>query len=84
MSREYPCCARPRQSCRLWQTSNILISADHGFRSRQGFDNRVPFLLKLSGQTERTEYTQAFNTIVTRHLILSILSGNLLNPLTFH
>jgi hypothetical protein len=58
----------------LWESSNILISADHGFRSRPGFDNRVPFLVKLSGQTQPLEYTNPFNTILTRDLIFYLLS----------
>jgi hypothetical protein len=58
----------------LWESSNILISADHGFRLRPGFDNRVPFLLKLSGQTTCVEYNGPFNTLLTRDLILFLLS----------
>jgi hypothetical protein len=64
----------------LWASSNILISADHGFRQRPGFDNRVPFLLKLSRQIQPLEYTSAFNTIITSDLILHLLSAENATP----
>jgi hypothetical protein len=64
----------------LWDKSNILISADHGFRDRPDFDNRVPFLLKLSGQKERFDYNAPFHTILTHDLILTLLLEPGLTP----
>jgi hypothetical protein len=40
----------------------------------------VPFLLKMPGQTSEIDYTKPLPTIVTRKLILEILSGRLTRP----
>jgi len=80
----------------LWNQSAVLVSADHGWRtsfwrnepgwtateeaaSRQD-TSAVPFLLKLPGQTSGAVYEKALPTVVTRRLIIEILSGRLTDP----
>jgi hypothetical protein len=38
-------------------------------------DPRVPFILKLKGQTESVIYDKPFNTVITHDLILAIIKG---------
>lgn len=80
----------------LWDRTALLVSADHGWRtsiwrgdaewtnaeesaSHQDTSG-VPFLLKLPGQVSGMQYARRFNTILTRELILGILSGNIDSP----
>jgi hypothetical protein len=68
----------------LWDSTTILLSADHWYRNSAGvdgkIDHRVPFLLKLAGQTARLDYNRRFNVVVTHDLILAILRGELQDP----
>jgi hypothetical protein len=43
--------------------------------SRGHQDSRVPFLLKLPGQTTPVAYERSFNTVLTSELLLAILRG---------
>lgn len=80
----------------LWDRSAVLVSADHGWRTgfwrsgpgwtaaeeaaSHGDTSRVPFLLKLPGQTSGTAYDKPLPTIVTRRLISEILRRHLTVP----
>jgi hypothetical protein len=80
----------------LWNQSAILVSADHGWRTpfwrnspgwtaaeeaaSHSDTAAVPFLLKLPGQASGAVYDKALPTIVTRRLIVEILSGRLADP----
>jgi hypothetical protein len=68
----------------LWDSTTTLLSADHWNRGSIEVDgksdHRVPFLLKLAGQTTRFDYTRRFNTVATHDLILAILRGELQDP----
>jgi arylsulfatase A-like enzyme len=68
----------------VWDSTTTLLSADHGHGDSDALDGksayRVPFLLKLAGQTTRYDYNRRFNTVVTHDLILSILRGELQDP----
>lgn len=68
----------------VWDSTTSLLSADHWYRDSirldGKIDHRVPFLLKLAGQTTRLDYDRRFNTVGTQDLILSILRGELQNP----
>jgi hypothetical protein len=68
----------------VWDSTTVLLSADHWnrltFLLDRKSDHRVPFLLKLAGQTTRLDYNRRFNTVVTHDLILSILRGELQDP----
>ena len=68
----------------VWDSTTTLLSADHWFHSTYmldgKIDHRVPFLLKLAGQTTRLDYNRRFDTVATHDLILSILRGELQDP----
>jgi arylsulfatase A-like enzyme len=68
----------------VWDSTTTLLSADHWDRYSMQvdgkIDHRVPFLLKLAGQTTRLDYYRRFDTVATHDLILSILSGELQDP----
>ena len=80
----------------LWGRTAVLVSADHGWRTRlwrgdaewtpdeetasHQDTSGVPFLLKLPEQASGVVYSKPFNTIVTRQLITGILSGQLVDP----
>jgi sulfatase-like protein len=75
---------RAMERAGMWDTTTILISADHSFRSLQALggkqDHRIPFLLKLSGQDTAVGYELPFNSIITHDLILAILHSELVTP----
>jgi hypothetical protein len=80
----------------LWDRTALLISADHGWRTRiwrgtpdwtpadeaasRQDTSAVPFLLKLPGQASGVVYDKPFNTVVTRRIITDILGGELTTP----
>ena len=67
-----------------WDNTVVLVSADHWWRdaplSNGRRDHRIPFILKLAGQKQGVEYQGAFNTVLTRDLLLLLLRGELKNP----
>ena len=62
-----------------WERTALIASSDHPYRASEVIDGksdpRIPFLLKLPGETKAVAYTGQFNTIVTADLVLSILRG---------
>lgn len=40
-------------------------------------DRRVPFILKLAGHSEATEFSAPFNTVLTHDLLLAVLRGEI-------
>lgn len=62
-----------------WDTSWVLISADHWWRAAAHYDgktdHRVPFILKAPGRNPPATYSPAFNTVISQQLILAILRG---------
>ncbi len=72
-----------------WQKTTLILSTDHPVRdlwttAEIGVptpiaDRRVPFLIKLAGETAGLEYTAGLNTIVTKELILAIYDGRIRN-----
>ena len=73
------------ESAGLWDRTTVLVSSDHSHRSAprnlDGKTNpRVPFLLKLAGQKNGVEFSQDFNTVLTKDLLLAILKGELSTP----
>ncbi len=78
----------------LWDSTTIIVSADHWWRlkGRGDFaqlpeaersaavnDTRVPFIVKLPGQKSMQSYAPAFNTVLTRYIIRAIMSGEVNN-----
>ena len=68
----------------LWKTTTLILTSDHFLRdytgldeSLHGQDSRVPFVLKLAGETDGVTYSRRFNTIHTHELVLALLGGDL-------
>ena len=72
---------RAMEKARLWESSAVLVSSDHWYRSATVLDgksdHRIPFLLKLPGQTSAATYSQPFNTVVSQELVQCILKKQL-------
>jgi len=68
-----------------WDSSIVLVTSDHWWRESPlvngRHDHRIPFMLKLAGQKSGVEYEHAFNTILTRELLLKLLQGELNSPI---
>jgi hypothetical protein len=61
----------------VWNHSAILLTSDHGYRNDEQDEHsfHVPFILKMPEQTQMVRFDGAFNTVVAKHLVLSILDG---------
>ena len=83
---------REMESEGIWESTVVLVSSDHWWRSSEwkkqpGWtaedeslggetDHRVPFILKLAGEVQGTTYNSPFNTVLSHDLLLAILSGD--------
>lgn len=62
----------------IWQSLHVWTAEDIRFALPEGqLDYRVPFLLKMPGQTTQMEYDTRFNTIHSQELLMEILRGEL-------
>jgi len=65
-------------SAGLWDKTTVIVTSDHPNRLSMEIDGkqdpRVPFLLKMAGQTEGVDYETVLRTIVTKPLIEAILA----------
>ena len=65
----------------LWDTTTVLVSSDHPNRASMLVDGkrdpRVPFLLKMAGQTTGVTYPATLPTIATKPLLEAILDGEI-------
>jgi hypothetical protein len=71
---------RAMEQAGVWDTTTVIFSADHPFRHRMNLDGhpvsrRVPYLVKMAGPHERLSYPTPFSALLTKKLILAILSG---------
>jgi len=77
---------RTMESDGTWENTTVLISSDHALRAyiedllpawgaHGGTDHRVPFLMKLPHQRQAIAYDTPFNTVVSSHLVLALLRG---------
>jgi len=68
----------------LWGSTTVLVSSDHRNRASIEVDGktdpRVPFLLKLAGQTSYAAYSAPLHTIVTKPLLEAILRAQIASP----
>jgi len=76
---------RSMEQAGVWNTTTVIFSADHPFRHRTNLDGhpvsrRVPYLVKMAGPAEQLSYTAPFSALLTRKLIVAILSGELSRP----
>ena len=62
----------------LWDKTTVLVTSDHPNRLSMEIDGkqdpRVPFLLKMAGQSGGVDYDTVLRTIVTKPLIEAILA----------
>jgi hypothetical protein len=68
----------PLRGARVWRTHPLLRSLHTSVDpnvTNSVYDPRVPFLVKLSGNTTPLSYSRSFNTVLTAHLIVAILKG---------
>lgn len=68
-----------------WDSTAVLLLSDHRMRYRPSYlnepaDPRVPFILKLPGQTQGVAYDNPFSAMVTHDLVLGLLRGELRTP----
>ncbi|HKO61626.1 MAG TPA: hypothetical protein VJV03_10745 [Pyrinomonadaceae bacterium] len=65
----------------LWDDT-VIVTSDHWWRTPSDghIDQCVPFIVKVPGQREGSSYATAFNTVVTRALILALLRGEVTDP----
>jgi hypothetical protein len=73
------------QNAGQWDRTAVLLSADHSFRHAERLtgkpqDPRVPFLLRLPGQSAGMHYTPRFETVRTADLVIELLAGRLGTP----
>jgi hypothetical protein len=71
---------RKMEDAGTWKTTNIVITADHGFRiagpaewKHNPTPLHVPFILKMSGASQHLEDDHRFSTILTHDLLLALL-----------
>ncbi len=69
---------------RLWESSAVLVTSDHPWKRSVTYDGvrseRVPFMLKLPGQSEPISIERKFNTVIIGDLVLELLSKELREP----
>lgn len=73
---------RAMEQAGTWDTTTILITADHWFDRHDKTDRRVPFLLKLAGQKDAVAYDATFNTLLLHDLVLAVLRGEISNAMS--
>jgi arylsulfatase A-like enzyme len=65
----------------LWDKTTVIVSSDHPDRMSEFVDgrsdSRVPFLLKLAGQTSGTSFAPVLPTVITKSLVEAILEGKI-------
>ncbi|HEX8985243.1 MAG TPA: sulfatase-like hydrolase/transferase [Bryobacteraceae bacterium] len=75
---------RALEKAGLWDSTAVLFTSDHGYRSAKAFDGRsdprIPFLLKLPGQAAGMEFAPPFDTLLTGRLLLAILRREVATP----
>lgn len=67
-----------------WDDATVLVTSDHPYRQSRQLDGkddpRVPFLLKLPGQSAPVTYDRPLRTLVTRDLLGSVFHGEVTTP----
>lgn len=73
---------REMEAAGKWDSTAVLLLSDHVVRYRPKYlgdpvDLRVPFILKLPGQTSGAVYDRPFSALVTHDLVVALLRGEL-------
>jgi hypothetical protein len=68
----------------IWDKALIIVSADHHWRFNiyDGVTDtlHVPFLVKLPGQKDSLSFSDRFETVNTKEMILNIIDGKINTP----
>ena len=71
---------RKMEEAGTWETTNVVVTADHGFRiagppewKHNPTPLHVPFILKMAGPPQHLEDDHHFSTILIHDLLLSLL-----------
>ena len=72
---------RAMEGAGLWDQTALIVSSDHflrgpDWRTRARADQKVPFIVRLTGQSEGTEYGPALDTLLTQDLVMALLDGS--------
>jgi hypothetical protein len=60
----------------IWQSLHVWTAEDDRFALPEGqLDHRIPFLLKMPGQTSEIAYNTRFNSVNSQELLIQILRG---------
>lgn len=68
---------RAMEEAGTWENTWILLSSDHWWREAPQVDHRVPLIIKGPGQNEPVTYGRSLNTLMSYHLVLAVLKGEL-------
>jgi hypothetical protein len=72
------------EEAHAWDSTTVVVSSDHWYRESQALDGktdkRVPFLVKMAGQTASVGFDAPFNTSVTQGLVVAILRKDVVSP----
>ena len=78
---------RSMEHAGLWEVTNILVTADHGFRDASPSEWKhistplhVPFFLRMSGFQQHVEDDHRFSTILVHDLLLALLKREVATP----
>ena len=66
------------ESAGLWDKTTVMVFGDHGRRAhdlRSIADKRVPFVVKLAGQSQGVRHTAPVDLLRVHDLTLEILAG---------
>jgi hypothetical protein len=58
----------------MWRTNPNWSEEDEALFGATSVEKRVPFMLKLPGQSRSFRYEKPFNTVITADLLMEILS----------
>ena len=73
------------QQASVWDSTTLIVSSDHYYRSARALsdhktDKRVPFLVRMAGQTDGHVYTEKLNTVCSADLVMQILQNRVTTP----
>ncbi|NIU06132.1 MAG: sulfatase-like hydrolase/transferase, partial [Gammaproteobacteria bacterium] len=64
-----------------WSSTTLILTTDHPWRSSPRYDGekdrRVPFIVKFAGKRRGLEFSQPFDSIITKALVLALLDGEI-------
>ncbi|MFX4263651.1 sulfatase-like hydrolase/transferase [Pelotomaculum propionicicum] len=59
----------------IWSKNDLGVNDNNIESFKKGMDYRVPYMIKLAGQSDGINYNQVFNTVLTHDLILAVLKN---------